>query len=165
MADRMAVMKGGVLQQYDTPERIFADPVNTFVAGFVGSPAMNLIEVEVHRDGGGISLRKEGWSYLLSPENARKAERARTNELVLGARHSTIGLHTEPRPETIPARVYTVEPTGDVTYAHVQLGSAVVVVSVPPSLRLAPDDPVWLELDQQQLHLFDGQTQQSLTAA
>jgi multiple sugar transport system ATP-binding protein len=165
MADRMAVMQGGVLQQYDTPERIFADPVNTFVAGFVGSPAMNLVEVEMRQEGGDIFVEKEGWSYRLSPANAAKAQRARTAGLVLGARHSTIVLRTEPRAATIPGRIYTVEPTGDVTYAHVQLGSAVLVVSVPASLRLAADDPVWLELDQNQLHLFDGQTQQSLAVA
>ena len=163
MADKMAVMNGGVLQQYDSPERIFASPVNTFVAGFVGSPAMNLVTAEVRQENGHAVLHKEGWSCRLSPENGRKALRSSTQEVVLGARHSTIVLHTEPRPDAIPARVYTVEPTGDVTYAHVQLGGSVLVVSVPPSLRLEADDPVWLELDQPSLHLFDGKTQQALS--
>ena len=164
MADKMAVMNGGVLQQYDAPERIFAHPVNTFVAGFVGSPAMNLLTAEVRQEDGHVVLHKEDWSCRLSPENGRKALRSTTKDIVLGARHSTIVLHTGPRPDAIPAKVYTVEPTGDVTYAHVQLGSAVLVVSVSPSLRLEADDPVWLELDQPTLHLFDGQTQQALPA-
>ena len=64
----------------------------------------------------------------------------------------------------MPGRVYTVEPTGDITYAHVQLGWAIVVVSVAPGLRLAPDDPVWIDFDQARLHLFDGRTEQALAA-
>src|ERR1700754_2995045 len=62
MADKMAVMNGGVLQQYDTPKEVFDHPVNTFVAGFVGSPAMSLIPLEVVTEGGVTSLRGgEGW--------------------------------------------------------------------------------------------------------
>ena len=163
MADKMAVMSGGVLQQYDSPERIFANPVNTFVAGFVGSPAMNLLTAQVRQVNGHVELHKGNWCHRLSPENGQRALRASTPELVLGARHSTIILHTAPRPDCVEARVYTVEPTGDVTYAHVQLGDDVLVISVPPSLRLEFDDRVWLELDQATLHLFDGKTQQALT--
>ena len=110
MADKMAVMNGGVRQQYDAPERIFAKPVNTFVAGFVGSPAMNLLAAEVRQENGHVVLHKEDWTYRLSPENGRKALRSGSPEVVLGARHSTIVLHTEPRPDAIPAKVYTVAP-------------------------------------------------------
>ena len=64
MADKMAVMQGGLLQQYDSPERVFAHPANTFVAGFIGSPAMNLLETKVV----GTALEGHGgWRYELSP--------------------------------------------------------------------------------------------------
>jgi multiple sugar transport system ATP-binding protein len=167
MADRMAVMSGGVLQQYDAPDRIFASPANTFVAGFVGSPAMNLLPAAAAGDrAGGASLRgADGWELALSPENARKALRASSGEVVLGARHGAVRLHGEAAPGTIPGRVYTVEPTGDVTYAHVDLGSAIVIASVPPGRHLAADDRVWVELDQERLHLFDGKTGVALAAA
>ena len=67
MADKMAVMNRGVLQQYDAPDRVFAKPVNTFVAGFVGSPAMNLVRVKVAAGATGASLQSsDGWSYALS---------------------------------------------------------------------------------------------------
>src|SRR6185436_6514192 len=60
MADKMAVMNGGLLQQYDSPDRVFANPVNTFVAGFIGSPAMNLILVKVV----GTALESDdGWRF------------------------------------------------------------------------------------------------------
>jgi multiple sugar transport system ATP-binding protein len=162
MADKMAVMSLGVLQQYDSPEMVFEHPVNTFVAGFVGSPAMNLMTLDVAANGTGAVLQsKDGWSYALSPENSRKAA-ASSGTVVLGARHSTINLYKEAHPRAIEGRIYTVEPTGDITYAHVYLGTALVVVSVEPDVKLAPDDKVWLEFDQEKLHLFDGETKQAL---
>jgi multiple sugar transport system ATP-binding protein len=162
MADKMAVMHGGVLQQYDSPEEVFAHPANIFVAGFVGSPAMSLVPAKV--EAGGARLRSsDGWTCELSPENARKALATSNGDVVLGARHSTIGLHREETAGGIPSRVYTVEPTGDITYVHVSLGSALVVVSVAPEMRLAPDDAVWLTFDQQKLHLFDAKTEGALT--
>ena len=74
MADKMAVMNGGLLQQYDSPKNVFDHPVNVFVAGFVGSPAMSLIALEVATSGTDVSLHSpDGWSLPLSPANARKA--------------------------------------------------------------------------------------------
>ncbi len=137
-----------------------------FVAGFVGSPAMNLIDVQVAQTSGAAVLRSpDGWSCALSPANARKALSASSPDLVLGARHSSILLHGRPRPGAVPARVYTLEPTGDVTYAHVDLGSTVAIVSVAPTMHLQPDQEVWLELDQQRLHLFDARTRLALRAS
>jgi multiple sugar transport system ATP-binding protein len=165
MADRMAVMHGGVLQQYDAPERVFANPVNTFVASFVGSPAMSLVDAKVLAVPDGAALEGPGgWRWELSARNARKALAAKDGAVILGARHSAIRLHTQAIPGTIPSRVYTVEPTGDITYVHVFLGSAIIIASVAPELRLAADDPVWIEFDQARLHLFDGVTQQALQA-
>lgn len=165
MADRMAVMNAGLLQQYDTPAEVFAHPANTFVAGFVGSPAMNLLPATAEARGGEVVLRgADGWVVPLSPENAGRARKATGPAVIVGARHGTIALHREIVPDGIPGRIYTVEPTGDITYAYVALGSATLVVSVAPSVTLAPDDPVWLTLDQARLHLFDGQTQQALAA-
>jgi multiple sugar transport system ATP-binding protein len=164
MADKMAVMNGGFLQQYDAPDVVFTNPVNTFVAGFVGSPAMNLVEMTVVGEGGGAALQGgDGARVVLSPENARKAL-ASCGRVVLGARHSTIRLHRSPEPGAIPARVYTVEPTGDITYVHVQIGGATLVISVPPDVKLAADDQVHIAFDQNRLHLFDGETQQALRA-
>jgi multiple sugar transport system ATP-binding protein len=165
MADKMAVMSGGILQQYDAPDRVFADPVNTFVAGFVGSPAMNLVPVQVVSAGGAVALQAaDGWTYPLNDWNGRKALAASTGEVVLGARHSTVRLNHGEVHGSIPANVYTIEPTGDITYVHVRLGSSIVIVSVAPTVRLAPDDKVWVEFDQDKLHLFDGQTEKALRA-
>jgi multiple sugar transport system ATP-binding protein len=163
MADKMAVMNGGLLQQYDSPANVFSNPVNTFVASFVGSPAMSLVPLEAERTGDAVTLRSpEGWGVPLSPANSRKALNATTSKLVLGARHSTVKLHKQPVPGAVPGKVYTVEPTGDVTFAQVFLGAAVVIVSLEPHIAIRPDEQVFIEFDQNKIHLFDGDTQMAL---
>ena len=155
MADRMAVMNGGLLQQYDTPERVFNEPVNLFVAGFVGSPAMNLVPARL-TGGGAVLESDDGWHYALSLANARKAQGASSPAVILGARHSMIRLHAEAAADRIPGRVYTVEPTGDITFVHVRLGAATIIVSVGPDIKPRADDAVWLSFDQDKLHVFDA---------
>ena len=165
MADRMAVMNGGYLQQYDTPAQVFANPVNMFVASFVGSPAMSLVPLEASTaDGNTVLTSAEGWRLELSPKNARKVAKASSKKVVLGARHSTIKLHKSVAPGCVPAKAYTVEPTGDVTFVQAYLSGAIVNISVPPSVSVAPDEQIWLEFDQERMHLFDGETEMALRA-
>jgi multiple sugar transport system ATP-binding protein len=166
MADKMAVMHGGVLQQYDTPANVFSNPVNTFVASFVGSPAMSLIPVEVATTGAATILKgASGWEMPLSAANARKAQGSSNGKAVLGARHSTLKLHKAAKPGAVPGKVHTVEPTGDITFAQVLVDGEVVNISLGPSVAIQPDEPVWLEFDQDRMHLFDATTTMALKAA
>src|ERR1041384_256117 len=119
MADKMAVMSGGDLQQYGSPAEVFAHPANMFVASFIGSPAMSLVPLEVGSvDGRTVLTSAEGWSLPLSDHHARKVAASTTKNVVLGARHSTIKLHNSEVAGSVPAKVYTVEPTGDVTFVQ-----------------------------------------------
>ncbi|WP_413989339.1 ABC transporter ATP-binding protein [Labrys okinawensis] len=166
MADKMAVMHGGCLQQFDTPANVFANPVNTFVASFVGSPAMSLVPVDVGTEGGGTVLRgASGWTLPLSAINARKAQGSSNGKAVLGARHSTLKLHRMALPGAVPGKVYSVEPTGDVTFAQIVVDAEMVNISLDPSVVIQPDEAVWIEFDQDRMHLFDGQTTMALKAA
>ncbi|MGE0279194.1 MAG: ABC transporter ATP-binding protein [Rhizobiaceae bacterium] len=165
MADKMAVMHGGVLQQYDSPANVFANPVNTFVASFVGSPAMSLIPVDVASSGGRTALKGQGWELALSDLNARKASATSNGKAVLGARHSTLKLHPSAAPGSVPGKVHTVEPTGDVTFAQILIDNEIVNISLPPTVVIEPDQQVWVEFDQERLHLFDGATTMALKAA
>jgi multiple sugar transport system ATP-binding protein len=167
MADKMAVMHGGVLQQYDTPANVFGNPVNTFVASFVGSPAMSLISLDVVSNGTDVALRspEEGWELPLSAMNARKASASSNGKVVLGARHSTLKLHNSATAGAAPGKVYTVEPTGDVTFAQIFVSGAVVNISLDPTVAIEPDQAVWIEFDQDRMHLFDADTTMALKAA
>jgi len=162
MADKIAVMNNGVLQQYASPDDVFNRPVNTFVAGFIGSPAMNLIPGTVQHNGTGVDVRGEaGWVLPLSPLRAKQALRSGGN-VVLGIRHSQVRLHRQEVPGALPASVYTVEPTGDLTFVHVRLGGQLLVASAHADFRANPDDPIWIEFDQDHLHVFDAGTEAAL---
>jgi multiple sugar transport system ATP-binding protein len=125
---------------------------------------MSLIPLEVASNGTQTVLQSsEGWELPLSPINARKALAASTNKVVLGARHSTLKLHRSAAPGAVPGKVYTVEPTGDVTFAQVFISGAVVNISVEPSVAIRPDETVFVEFDQERIHLFDGETTMALT--
>ena len=84
---------------------------------------------------------------------------------MLGARHSTLKLHKTATPGSVPGRVHTVEPTGDITFAQILVDGEVVNISLAPSVALEPDESVWIEFDQDRMHLFDGATTAALRAA
>ncbi len=165
MADRIAVMNGGVLQQYDTPDEIYNRPVNIFVAGFVGSPAMNLLAGHVVTKEGALAFHSvDGWTYRFSAANGQRAS-ASKGDVVVGIRHNHVTLHRAAQPGAVEGRVYTVEPTGDITYVHVRLGKQLLVASADPDFRATYDDPIWLDFHQERMHLFDAETQQALPRA
>ncbi len=163
MADRMAVMLDGVVQQVGRPEEIYRSPVNRFVAGFVGSPAMNFLPGQVATSDGAAAVHGAGgWQVPLSPGNAARVTSSANGDVVLGIRHSHIRIVPESHPAAIPARIYTVEPTGDVSFVHIRLGEQLIVASTDEGFRGAADDPVWIELDQERLYLFDGASTRAL---
>jgi len=165
MADKMAVMNGGFLQQYDTPANVFNNPVNMFVASFVGSPAMSLVPLTAVNKGGSVALASpEGWELPLNDKNSKLALMAKSDKVVLGARHSTIALAKTQSPGAVPAKVYTVEPTGDVTYVQAFVSGTPVNISLAPTVEVKPDEQVWLTFDQDKIHLFDGETEMALRA-
>ena len=117
------------------------------------------------KDGRVVLQSPEGWELPLSDANGRKALSAKSSKVVLGGRHSTIKVHKSEVPGSVPGKVYTVEPTGDVTFVQAFLSGAIVNISVPPSVPVAPDEQIWLEFDQERMHLFDGETEMALNAA
>ena len=160
MADRIAVMSGGVLQQVGSPDEIYNHPANTFVAGFVGSPAMNFLDGIVARDDGEVCIQGAGWMLPLSAANAARAQAS--PEVIVGARHSSLSVLPESAPSGVPGRIYTVEPTGDLTFVHVWLGEQLMVASVPGTYQGTADQPIRLQFDQDRLYLFDAQTKRAL---
>jgi multiple sugar transport system ATP-binding protein len=159
MADRIAVMHLGKLQQFDTPDEIYHNPVNTFVAGFVGSPAMNMLTGRVVSEGDQVAVVSDaGWRLPL-PAHLGRCALASSGQVIVGARHRNVLLSMEPMPDWIQGRVYTVEPTGDITYVHLMVGGYLVVASAEPDFRADPDAPIWISFEPEHMHLFDAQTE------
>jgi len=162
MADRIAVMSGGIVSQMGTPEEIYQRPANAYVAGFIGSPAMNFLTGAVVSDGGTVVVRGDGWDLPLSPENARRAQASSAGEVILGIRHGHLRVLPDSTNGGLPGRLYTVEPTGDITFVHFYIGNTLLVASTTEQFRGSPDQPLRIEIDQQYLYLFDRETQQAL---
>jgi multiple sugar transport system ATP-binding protein len=162
MADRIAVMSGGVVQQMGTPEEIYERPANMFVAGFVGSPAMNFVPADVEVNNGQTMVHGDGWMLPLSPANSNRAKTAKESQVIVGVRHGHVRVLPETATSGLPARLYTVEPTGDITYVHARLGEHFLVASTSDRFRGVADQPIRLEFDQDHLYLFDRATGQAL---
>jgi multiple sugar transport system ATP-binding protein len=158
MADRIAVMHLGQLQQFASPDEIYNNPVNTFVATFIGSPAMNMLTGRVVSVGDDIAVVSDaGWRVPLPAHLGRRAL-ASSRQVIVGARHRNLLLSFEAKPDWIQGRVYTVEPTGDITYVHLMVGDYLVVASAEPDFRADPDAPIWISFEPEHMHLFDAQT-------
>jgi multiple sugar transport system ATP-binding protein len=163
MADNIAVMSDGRVQQYGPPEEIFYDPVNLFVAGFIGSPAMNFFYGSVEVEGNVTSIRGDaGWTYPLTAEDARKAAHSTNGRVIIGARPANLILSREEKPGMIPGLIYTVEPTGDATFVHISIGEQTYVAVTDPFFQADPDDPIWVDLEDERIHLFDEDTEEVL---
>ncbi len=151
LAHRVAVMDGGVIQQIATPAEIYDRPANLFVAGFIGSPPMNLIPVR-RADG---DLVAEGVRIPgLAPVAA--------DDLVLGVRPEDVRLADAAGSE-VQGKVFTCELTGDAVLVTVQMGGCRVIAKADRTFRIGDGEAVGLKFDASRLHLFDARSKQRLS--
>jgi multiple sugar transport system ATP-binding protein len=166
MGDRIAVMSKGLLQQAGTPEELYTRPRNLFVAGFIGSPAMNLVPVEPVTGDGQAMLRRGGFVVRVPEKFMSNATAQGTRELVVGLRpeHLLVANGTSPEgTATVPAVVDVVEYLGDEQLVHLHAGDVELVAKVPVEPRLKSGQAVELAVPLEKLYLFDQQTESALT--
>jgi multiple sugar transport system ATP-binding protein len=152
MADRIVVMHDGAVEQIGTPLELYDRPDNLFVAQFIGSPAMNVIEGTVRRANGSCQVDAQGARWPVPQGTA--AEEGKT--VHYGIRPGDITL-TDPG-RGVPARVVVVEPTGAETELLVQVGDASLTLAVHGRVDAQPDQTVGLAIANESVHLFDRQS-------
>jgi multiple sugar transport system ATP-binding protein len=165
MGDRVAVMSDGELQQVDTPRSLFAKPANVFVAGFIGSPQMNLHEATVNGDG----ARFAGYAVPL-PRALAAAARREGSKVVLGFRPEALELVPEPD-DGLRATVVVVEELGSDAYLYGQLpgeesdlvGVTDVIARVDPRNIPQKGSTVRLRIRPDELHVFSASTGERLS--
>ncbi len=143
LAHRVAVMHDGVIRQLGTPEDIYNDPADTFVAGFIGNPAMNLLSVQANGDS---VTAENGTRLALVPPRA--------GALTLGARAEDLQLASLDQAH-LQAPVFTFELLGDSTMATVMIGDTLVAVKTPKDLRLEPQTHIGIRFDPLKMYWFD----------
>lgn len=149
LADRVVVMKAGIVQQVGTPTDIYDNPANTFVAGFIGSPAMNLMDGDI-TDGTfrGANVEVPGVGSL-------------SGKVTLGFRAEDAQV-TGPGEGAINADVYSMELLGDATMVTVKAGGAMVAVKAAKDYRAKIGEAVGIALPDGITHLFDASTGQRI---
>ena len=167
MAERIAVMHSGVLQQYDPPGVLYDRPKNLFVASFIGDPPMNLISMKVMEREGQLILSADGF-HLPVPEGLR--ERLSTlvgEEVVLGLRPEDMTLAREERPGSISGEVFLTEPLGGGTLVHFTFGDVKLRVLAPREQPVEVGDRLWIVLQEEKVHVFgpDGRSLRDSDAA
>ena len=173
MADKIGVMNDGLLQQYDSPTRVYDQPANLFVAQFVGSPIMNVVDCEIMATPEGTGLRLSGMSepVKLGPRTAAKllGGRAAADELMLGIRPEAIAVSHTPVTGAIAARVHLIEPMGaydivDIATAAGHDNGSTLRARTASQFVRSQGEPVWLSLDDARTHFFNKRSGESLRA-
>lgn len=171
MAERIAVMNLGVLQQVGTFDEIYNHPVNEFVAGFIGEPPMNLIPCEIEASGDDLSLQAENASFTiqLTPALRDKVLQSKAEQVALGFRpvHIDVQRGAANGPLALSGSVYIYEDLGEEGQLAARVGDQLtgnqeILAVVPPGLDLERGDAVSLQLRADRIHLFDAKTEQAL---
>ena len=161
MADRIAVLNKGVIQQVGVPQRVYEHPENLFVAGFIGNPRMNLVQCSL--DTNSLTLVDSGGAWRLPVPitlHDQIAASGNTDALLFGVRPEDVSISAENT--GIAGDVYVVEPLGDRNIYDIRVGTAMFKVKTAPTYRVQTGDQLNLVFDLDRVHVFDARTQQAL---
>ncbi len=168
MGTRIAVMKDGYLQQCASPTELYDEPVNVFVAGFIGSPQMNFVNVTLEKGENGAILKGDSFEIAL-PEGKSNREELKEyfgKEVVMGIRPESI-FEDEAHLTTMTGSVVDVdveltEMMGAETYLYLKLGSSPVISRINRRSTAKAGDSIKVALDANKIHLFDKETEKAI---
>ncbi|HJZ69723.1 MAG TPA: ABC transporter ATP-binding protein [Blastocatellia bacterium] len=152
LAHRVAVMRAGKLQQFDTPLNIYNHPANRFVAEFVGSPSMNFIEGRFDRSTGTFVSD----SLALRLEAAQLAKLNGRERVTLGIRPEHIEVSTTEREDWLKASIYVTELMGNESFVFLRLGDQRIVARAGSDFRADIETPVWARIEIDKANFFDA---------
>ncbi|MGY0398994.1 MAG: ABC transporter ATP-binding protein [Ostreibacterium sp.] len=173
LADRIAVMKDGIIQQFDTPQEIYDNPVNIFVAGFMGSPAMNFLRCDVQQRNGvsGVVINNvaEQNHFLPLPKSNQEALSKRLGkEIILGIRPEQITQKQLSKMDNdqavlFDAEIEILEPTGPDTLVYIKLNDQGINCRINPHRVVKVGETMELMMDVSKTVLFDPDTEQRIS--
>jgi len=163
MATRIAVINGGVLQQIDTPQNLYDTPDNLFVAGFIGSPAMNFFPAKLRKDNGKLMVDTKGFAVAIPDEIASPYQPHEGKNVIFGIRPENIhdpkftppNVHTE----TLEAQVDVTELMGNEIFMHMVSGENAFVARIDPRSKMQVGEKAQIAFDMDNFHIFDADTE------
>jgi multiple sugar transport system ATP-binding protein len=167
LADRVAIMDRGVLQQVGPPREVYAKPASVFVAGFLGSPPMNLLTARATSEAGTPSLEIAGTAIGASGGLAARLASlpGEQGEVILGVRPEEVMIGREPGTRSVPGEVFVVEDLGNERLITLDLGGQFVVARVPADYPAEMGERLWFGFDPERAHLFDPASERRLDEA
>ena len=159
LGDRIAVMKDGVIQQYDAPKETYDHPKNQFVAGFIGSPAMNFLPAAVSRNGDRYIL--SGREFRIAVPASRAVE-ALPEKVVLGVRPEDLRGPVDSPENALPVTVSVKEQLGHTLLVYGYVDEVQVVASLDPRQEVEADSIIHLKPNIDTLHIFDEESLDTL---
>lgn len=159
MSDRVVILDEGKLQQVGTPKEVFYEPVNKFVAEFIGSPSMNFFNARLEDS----TLMGSDVTYTVSAAYAERIKtRSTSNEFILGIRPEHMAFADENDSNTIGAVLEVQEPVGDDNYLYLRKGDTEFKMRVLGQIDYSEGDEIQVTFDESDAHVFDRATGQNL---
>ena len=166
MATRIAVISSGILQQVDSPQNLYDHPNNLFVAGFIGSPAMNFFPAKLHKDNGKLMVDAGAFSVAIPSENVKPYEPHAGKNVIFGIRPEDIHDPTFTPPnvhtENIEAKIDVTELMGNEIFLHMLSRENSFVARVDPRSNLRVGEKTQIALDMNNIHIFDAETEEAI---
>jgi multiple sugar transport system ATP-binding protein len=154
MGDELAILNDGELQQTGSPEATYARPTNRFVASFLGSPSMNLLNVNTERHTGVVTCLLDGQELVSLSDGGQATDRS----VQLGIRPEDLKLLTEPPNNAVTGIVRHVEYQGNDNFVQIEFANRILTCIVPTLVQLSPGETVGLNFPSDHIHLFDIET-------
>jgi ABC-type sugar transport system ATPase subunit len=148
MSSNIAVMKQGVIQQLDTPDRVYHFPSNLFVADFIGNPKVNLLDCTAN---GGNCIQIADFKIPLENHSA-------SGKMVIAVRPEDVTVSTKPEPDAVEFKAYSVLPAGADSTIVAQRGETEITVKVMGISKIHMDERIWLKFDADSLNLYDKES-------
>ncbi len=167
MGDRVAVMKDGVVQQLDTPLGLYHNPVNMFVAGFIGTPSMNFVDASLASANGSVFVDTGAFKVRVPDSKVESVKNAVGKPVVFGVRPEDIfdrNLHSQVTPtedNSVKATVDVIEPMGAIVTAYLTAGPHSLVATIDADTKAKEAEQIDLVLDMERTHVFDKETEQA----
>ncbi|HUC46499.1 MAG TPA: sn-glycerol-3-phosphate ABC transporter ATP-binding protein UgpC [Hyphomicrobiaceae bacterium] len=161
LGDRVVVMRDGLVQQVGEPLDLYNSPANRFVAGFIGSPAMNFATVKMMDGDGRLTAKNAGLELEVPQSHIERLKSHIGREVTLGIRPENLHVATDSDPAgfTFPSKVEVVEQLGSEILLDVRVGGDTMVAAVDPTIRARVQDQIRLAVNPARLHFFDAHTE------
>ena len=165
MATRIAVIWRGLMQQVDTPQTLYDKPSNVFVAGFIGSPAMNFFDAKVERSNGNLIIDSEAFNAVIPKTKASKYEEYVGKRVIFGIRpediHDPSFTPADIQTSLVEARVDVTELMGSEIYLHLKAKGDTFVGRVDPRTYMRAGNDVQVAFNMDNIHLFESEGDQA----